>query len=75
MDNTSWGMVEHLRQHNERLMGNLLNNFRQKRTNTKLKENLKKNQDELLESLKKQFSPAMSSTNPSLNNILEKLFE
>ncbi|MGC8229982.1 hypothetical protein ACP2W0_13410 [Pseudobacillus badius] len=75
MDKTNRDMVESLRQHNERLMENLLSNFRQKRTNAKWKESLKKDQAESLEALKKQFLPTTDSTNSSLNNLLDKLSE
>lgn len=74
MDHTSRDMVEYLRQHNEQLMGNLLNNFHQKRTSGKLKDNLKKSQAESLELLKNQFLPMKGSTSSSLGNTFDKLF-
>lgn len=76
MDNTtSQDMVDQLRQINEQLMKNLMNDFQLRRSNRKLKGNLKKSQAEAMEALKKQFAPTTDSSNSFLNNMLGKLFE
>ncbi|WP_050183411.1 hypothetical protein [Domibacillus robiginosus] len=75
MDNTGKDLVEQLRKMNEKSLQKLVKDSRQKRSNAKLKEDFKKNQAKALEELKKQHTPAPDSTNTSLKDMLDKLFE